>query len=696
MSFQPPDFRCTLTDKYGNELVLKDPPEGWKDYGNQWTFKDEYFGYSRATTVPMRFVLEGADFLRRIASNEGVNGVCEVKIERLNRNTYEYFIDYVGGVDFSRTKNNRLFFEASITDKGTAQMLNAYARTKYEIDIDDNSKAVDIRTVEGMNFIEFVKYDAIRGEGWYCYRGGENAQYNNGNPFIHIDSKNTFIKSFEFIFNTNPNNNFLEKSKTDDEITINANILLEIIGITEVAPSGNVNFGTIDLLFEIAEKETNGTEIRKMESNVVSFNRQQITNNPIDIKFNISFNPRNEPSKYELRYKTQMNGGVGEDTDYILIGVDYSVTFEYNGTFQTKPFIFKAIPVVDFINETAKNTCKREDDMIVSLLDFVEPDFNEKYFITSADAIRGIEHAKGVISFEETFTSLDAMFFLAFQVRNEKIEITPKQWVFEKETRLLDVGKVTDLEFSVPEKWIFNRFKIGYGDRTYEEQNGRNEFNIGLEFESPVNTLQNNRNIISKIRADSFGIQEVRWKFVNNKSRDSSSDNDIFIVCARKINGEFFVDTTPITNIVRKGAFNVQLSPKRCMMRWFPYLASIYDKMINEDVKYCSSDKIDADLVSDFITEKEDVRVGDMGEKMFTPIIAEFKTGLRKNVTTLIGQSPRGYIEFTHKGITLKGFPIEMPQDSIRRGTQQWKVMMHPDTPINIEDMMFSKGWRNV
>jgi len=33
-----------------------------------------------------------------------------------------------------------------------------------------------------------------------------------------------------------------------------------------------------------------------------------------------------------------------------------------------------------------------------------------------------------------------------------------------------------------------------------------------------------------------------------------------------------------------------------------------------------------------------------------------------------------------------------MSQDSITRKSQQWKVMMHPDTNPNIENLMFGKG----
>jgi len=131
------------------------------------------------------------------------------------------------------------------------------------------------------------------------------------------------------------------------------------------------------------------------------------------------------------------------------------------------------------------------------------------------------------------------------------------------------------------------------------------------------------------------------------------------------------------------------------MMRWYPYLASIYDKMINDYVRYASSDKVDADVATsipsvDVVFEREDVRVGNMGEKLFTPIIAEFKTGLRKNVTQLIAGDPRGYIEFKYNGVVMRGFPFEIPQDSIKRGQQQWRVMMHPETPPDIEEM-FSK-----
>ena len=716
----PKDFRFTL-EAYGDKLVLELPPEGWKEYGNQWFLDKDVFGYSRRASVPMRFVKEGADFLRRIASNYGMNGECKFTVERLDRNTLTYFVDYVGGVDFSKTSNNRLFFEAPIIDKGIPQMLNAYGGTKYEIDI-DSSRAVNISTAEGMTFIEFAKYFIFEGNTIRFYRvpvyeyQGNQYDYNNLCFNMMIDDDNVSIKSPEFAFQkrtdwdhvANPSNpnagpdkqHFLEKVDTisgDHIITCNVDISIGY----ETKPSYIEKIDSAELSFEIVEL-VNGVVKQRAESQKTIIEKQEFSDRfKKTIRASVQLQMTNEKSKYELRYKTKLNGAIdtgSQYSDFFNLNTSGEVSFEYNGTYQTPVFSFKALPIIDFVNEVTKKCCKIENDIVTHLL---EHNINEKYFITSADAIRGIEGAKGVISWKDMFDSLDAMFFIGMQTKDQQIQIVPKNWIWEKNTLLLDVGEVKDLEFSTPQaEWIFNKFKIGYENQTYEEQNGREEFNIGLEFESPIISLNSKRDIISKIRADSFGIQDIRWKFGQNKTKDSSSDNDLFIVCAQKFQGKYTVDNTPtIQPMRRRGAFNAQLTPKRCMMKWYPYLASIYDKMINDYVRYVSSDKVDANVTTsmllnngnpDVIVEKEDVRVGNMGEKLFTPIIAEFKTGLRKNVTQLMAGDPRGYIEFKYNGVVMQGFPFEIPQDSIKRGQQQWRVMMHPETPPDIEEM-FSK-----
>lgn len=712
---QPNDFRFTLKTETA-ELELKFAPEGWKEYGSQWVFDEKKFGYSRKVTIPMRFLKDGADFLRRIYSNDGINGDCQFIVERLDRPTYQYFTDFIGNIDFSKLKDDLNFFEVSIIEKGVKDKLKAYEKSKYEIDID--RLGVDIQVPEGMNFYEHAKYsmpDVPETEA-YVYKPDEqpNIQiYEKATAYVtatkgiekpmppsKMQLDDGAVKSFEMQFfpiddegTVIPGEDplvFLYKKATGVEIDVSVNIDLStyIAYIRHFSTQPPPGPSTVDVFFSIwIETETNLYQAAR--TNTITLQNLWVVKNPFEyISEKLSFQLPKEKCSVIFYCVPKINyGNAGIKAKIGIIG---DISYNYLGVFQTLPFTFKAMPVLNFANELAKKTCKTEENIIDS--HFLKTMSKNLLYVASSDSIRGIPEAKGQSSFDEFWQSIDALYMLGQQVENEKISIEKRDWIFNPLTELLDVGEVSELSFEIPEDWIFNKFNVGYENQNYDEQNGRDEFNIGLQFESPLTSITGEGNIISKYRADSFGIQNIRYEYSGNDTKDSTSDNDMFFIYCKKVEDILQVDNTSQLNIKRKGAFNAQITPKRNMQNWFPYLASIYDK-VRGDLKYISSDKIDTDLTSsiygDVVREKDDVPILSLGQKLFTPLKAKFKTGLRKNITQLIGPAPKGYIKFSYNGVGMKGFPIEIPKDSIEKDGQEWVLMMHPDTPPDITELVF-------
>jgi hypothetical protein len=91
----------------------------------------------------------------------------------------------------------------------------------------------------------------------------------------------------------------------------------------------------------------------------------------------------------------------------------------------------------------------------------------------------------------------------------------------------------------------------------------------------------------------------------------------------------------------------------------------------------------------DEVQEKTDENVSS-GIVLFKPIIFEFDAIIRKNLSEVMGEAPEGYVTFNFNGVTCKGFPIEIA-GSYTDSSQKVTCLAHPDTPENIQSVLFKK-----
>jgi hypothetical protein len=132
----PPKLKFVL--EYGiSQLELKYAPQGWSELEIQWirNLKDSA-GIFRTLSVPLRFVKNGADFMRNALSK----GLEENVLLKVYRHTYDsknwrYILEFSGKASLAESVDTDLFFECPFTDEGLADYINKHSSAKYEIPI---------------------------------------------------------------------------------------------------------------------------------------------------------------------------------------------------------------------------------------------------------------------------------------------------------------------------------------------------------------------------------------------------------------------------------------------------------------------------------------------------------------------------------------------------------------------------------
>jgi hypothetical protein len=109
--------------------------------------------------------------------------------------------------------------------------------------------------------------------------------------------------------------------------------------------------------------------------------------------------------------------------------------------------------------------------------------------------------------------------------------IEAKSYVFDSSSITVDLGEVSEMETSFATDLLFNTLKIGYPEQNYDQQSGKQEYNLTQQYKAPITVLQKELSLISKSRADSRGIEFTRFNTTPGPSTtNNASDNSVFLL----------------------------------------------------------------------------------------------------------------------------------------------------------------------
>jgi hypothetical protein len=267
---------------------------------------------------------------------------------------------------------------------------------------------------------------------------------------------------------------------------------------------------------------------------------------------------------------------------------------------------------------------------------------------------------------------------------------------FYKDSEILDIGKVKNLEISVDEQYYFNTIKIGYQEELdYEDINGNQNFAVLTNYSTGVKRIKGEKDLTSPYRYDDYGIELTRResnKEKYGKSLDADSDN--FMLYTQRNGGIFItVQGTDSFSVIRTKAggrylyssrtrLNLDLAPKRCMMRHISILGTVNYKD-SSPIRFLNSQyNLDLGLKksdeASVIYESDDITNTELEEPLFYPEIYNFEAPVTASILDQLFSDPHGYITFEYNNTEYKGFIVEVSTEPFsRRGN--WTLIKYND-----------------
>lgn len=677
------------------KTALKASPMNWASTSLSISRDAKYFGLLRNYAIPAEFLLDAAKIIDHIYVTKGFNADCELLIEIRNDFDYLYSTYWEGKIDFSQIKSDHIKVMAGIKDLGFASTLQAKESTIYEIDFDTHPNS------------ETFRHDGIDLQAKYQYFVSETLDA-SGNPTQHT-------------IGFNPN--FLDVAAMNDETFLSLGVAgsathagttssQNTLFTCEYPFAGEVNFN-FPVTYENDASSSADIRFRLRLSIYPNGNfGGSPTTNVIVYADTATVSPGNSRSitasgSYSVNFVE--GDAVIFMVDIELIGPSatrrYRVTadgdWNITGVFKMPETENKQIRLFDLgaklISEMSGGTATFVSSFLST--NQIHEQNNPYYtFVTSGAALRGVSSPKIKTTWADFYKSMRSVYGLGMHINGNTVYLEKLSTLFDKATTIYIVpGQVSDYKFSHEASYNFSTIEVGYQDQTYDELNGRQEFNSLTQWSTGITTGNGVLDLVSIYRADPFGIEFVRSRrFVSGStgkaarfktaSADDGADNDNFMIhcSASLISGKRVAYRTAIgtvsgPTVAANTVYNVTLMPCLNLRRSMDYVVSCIPP--NTLVKFQSTKKgtITVNFGPTTIIGNQSI-LSALYSSLFNCIMHEFEAPAPKSLYTLVANAPFGVIQFTtSRGKTFRGFPIDMSINPAMTKASVYKLLSSPN-----------------
>jgi hypothetical protein len=666
---------------------LEFTPDGWKKIQLQNVRNPTYFAIDRTFSVPLDYVKDGAQILKYIYTNFGIEAkvymaICEQRLYfDATHYGFYYTLLYKGEIDLANYKHDGTKVTVNIMEGGMVKFLKAYENTTYEIPVD---------VPDAVNVL------------------GDGIELKQSASFIVLDSQNTF----------NGNHSVPLTLLSQESIDT-----LNIKGVDRVQLGGsgpgdqNNKLAHDGLWFYRAS--TNAPISIKWDFKMTAQLNPGISPNPFVELFLVVRNLRDDGSVVGFTVLNQFNGpiatyrknhftgtatitGIEPDSSlYLFMGIniigssgDRAVSFFYDNTdpfdfsitdavYRHRSTTFKALrPLYVFQQLISKMT----NGAYAGHSDYLQNAIND-VVVTCGDAIRNIPGSVVKTSLRDFFTSYNSDFGLGMGMLGNELRLEQKTfWV--QYTDVIDLGEVSKLKHTPAADLLINNIKIGTPDQKYDDVNGKQEFNTTHEYSAPVTRIAKELNLVKAYRSDCYGIEFTRLNLDGKDTTDNDSDNDVF---------QIHIEDTPqpdgtwkLDRFLNAGAtglltpatvFNLYLTPARGMQRNGNYIRSLFYKLDAKYLTFQTSKKNDA-VVAGGVTENADIQIASLPAPLFSCNYLEFETKVPIDTLDLLAANPLKAFAGTWAGFSFVGIPNKINIQPGDNAAQTFQLLASPTTDL--------------
>ena len=605
-------IRYTLFSDSQGLKELKTQPKNWNEDTRKLVRSTDSLGilYDHATGV--EFTKDGYDFIVATERAEGFDARVICRRETLAQDL-RWKIDYEGELDLTTKKQTKNGYEVEILSGGLSEELKAIYNDSYELartkDVNDNdipSIEYDLLQINGRNLlitslledeaetITGVREVLVGGasgdiEAYYIpntiktFSGDADVESVISVPRKPIENGNAFRPTL------NSTHAFLGRASVAGlkQITITIDCDINM-------PNGGTD-ASIILYKHVYNDVTSGLDF------VSATTLKTVTGNSNTVNEVFNRNIQVEQEEYlSLVFYMRAFTASGTDLMWSITQRTVKIEMEESSSFASTSgnglTIKKAYERISLI-ATGKNRFKSDY--------FTSGEFKDA-ILANGKQIRGFGDSME-LSLKDLNETCKVIFGTSMGVEKingiERFRIEPINYFFNR-TVLLDLGRVENVEETYYRGGLFGKVSTGYekgGD--YEENQGLNEYNTKSDFTHNFKKVDTSYDNLSKVRADTIGIELARRKNrLNAPDEDTRYDKDNFIVDAystpvREFIGgvltreytlyvnrpyTFDFEQLPTGIFSPETAYNLRVTPRNNLQRvsnYFSWLASYGSKV---------------------------------------------------------------------------------------------------------------------
>lgn len=151
-----------------------------------------------------------------------------------------------------------------------------------------------------------------------------------------------------------------------------------------------------------------------------------------------------------------------------------------------------------------------------------------KTLLLAGEDLRQIYDAKIYGTFGNFADWMEAVFGYTYRVVGNELQFVHRSAVFEASV-VKTIENFRDVKYSVVDELIYATVEAGYSKKDYGEIDGRLEKNFTNYYSTGYGLTDKKLSLISKFRADSYGIEFTARKS-ESETKDDKADEDVFFI----------------------------------------------------------------------------------------------------------------------------------------------------------------------
>lgn len=518
-----------------NPTPLRNKPIGWQDLELSFDTVDKYFSDVKALSVPLQYVLDGAKILRHLLYNgKGYEEEVYCVILKLNSETGVRELEYTARIDMSKAVDDpEIGVTVNAKEGGFQSDLDAYEDVSYEFPLDGTNKDAINVLFDGIDL-----YDKFSYESFELTIDVTTAHYSSVN--VHSIQQPYVIVPLVFLSSEGDNvgmasgDQSFEAFNSPTTLNTSANTILENFGEDkQVTIEGEYKFGLgTDYAFANAPAQFNAFLYIKSPSgltaiDLATFNVVYGGVYSVGVNQTITL-PRDGKVFLVFRFPTEITYlGVpsgGRDTMYKVTFFDkqkFKATFISRND-NSQAFAYQPLTIANLLVKKWNTKYSVQSNWLTN---------HNNIVATSGQALRNLPKPVLKYSFKDFWEDYNTQYCLCMNIIGNVMYIEKREQRFSSNTNniIFDLGYLSKFTLTAIDKNIINTIKIGWPDQTYDQRNGKYEFNSTIEEKAPV-TKKAELNLVSKSRGDSYGIEFIRGQLNNKSTTDNKGDTETFLV----------------------------------------------------------------------------------------------------------------------------------------------------------------------